>query len=138
MSSFEELLPKDSVSASEYARLTALHKAQDVARKLAAEAAAAAGAAAQVPVLVIGADTVVEYGEHILEKPAGRGGASMGGGQAREWEERTQYSAWHVVQWQAQHSPRPTPGAPQMPRTRRAFCACSAGSSITCTRAWRW
>lgn len=80
VSSFEETLPKDSVTAPEYARLTALHKAQDVARKLAADAAADAASTAaaaegpatppQLPWLVIGADTVVEYGEHILEKPA--------------------------------------------------------------------
>lgn len=78
MSSFEETLPKDAVTAPEYAQLTALHKAQDVARTLAGAAAGGApagadcqaAAAAQTPTLIIGADTVVEYGEHILEKPA--------------------------------------------------------------------
>lgn len=69
VSSFEETLPKDSVTAAEYATLTALHKAQDVAGQLVA-AARGGGAAQQLPLLVIGADTVVEYGEHILEKPA--------------------------------------------------------------------
>ena len=78
VSSFEETLPKDSVGAAEYARLTALHKAQDVARKLAAAAAGSSGAGSGdggaggggLPTLIIGADTVVEHGEHILEKPA--------------------------------------------------------------------
>ncbi|PSC76098.1 N-acetylserotonin O-methyltransferase isoform B [Micractinium conductrix] len=89
VSSFDETLPKDEYSAAEYAKSTAAHKALDVARVLAAQAAAAAaagdaaaaaggpGAAAaaaaaqqQQPALVIGADTVVEYREHILEKPA--------------------------------------------------------------------
>lgn len=67
VSSFEETLPKERYSAADYARHTASHKALDVARQL---AAAAAAGAAPPPALVIGADTVVEYGEHILEKPA--------------------------------------------------------------------
>lgn len=89
VSSFEETLPKDQYRAADYARHTAMHKALDVARLLAVEAAAAKGGGSstsgsgvtaqqqvgqeqrlQVPTLVIGADTVVEYGEHILEKPA--------------------------------------------------------------------
>ncbi len=108
VSSFEETLPKDQYSAADYARMTATHKALDVARLLAeqqqlaaapgssgaaaASPATAAGATsvqrqpqqqhrseqqqseqqqlAVPPVLVIGADTVVEHGEHILEKPA--------------------------------------------------------------------
>ncbi|KAL4451472.1 hypothetical protein ABPG75_007134 [Micractinium tetrahymenae] len=91
VSSFEETLPKEQYSAADYARMTATHKALDVAQLVvqqaaaapaAAPAAGAAGAQQQpqqpqqqqqqpgMPVLVIGADTVVEYGEHILEKPA--------------------------------------------------------------------
>ena len=58
MSSFEENLSKESVSGSEYAQLTATHKALDVAQKLAEPAD-----------VVISADTVVECGGHILEKP---------------------------------------------------------------------
>lgn len=82
VSSFEETLPKDQYSAAEYARHTATHKAVDVANQLLAQAQAqaaaaggreaedgSAGEAIPVPDLVIGADTVVEYGEHILEKP---------------------------------------------------------------------
>lgn len=80
-SSFEETLPKDSVTAAEYARLTALHKAQDVARAL----AAAGDSGQQPPVLIIGADTVVEYGEHILEKPAG-GWVARGRGELAGFE----------------------------------------------------
>ena len=74
VSSFDETLPKEQYSAADYARHTALHKAVDVAKQL--TAAASGGAAgssgssgAAPPDLVIGADTVVEYGEHILEKP---------------------------------------------------------------------
>lgn len=67
VSSFEETLPKEQYSAADYARHTAAHKAMDVAGKL---AAAARGGGEQPPALVIGADTVVEHGEHILEKPA--------------------------------------------------------------------
>jgi len=74
-SSFEETLPKDSVTAAEYARLTALHKAQDVARSL----AGASSSGQQLPALIIGADTVVEFGEHILEKPAGGRSSSATG-----------------------------------------------------------
>lgn len=85
-SSFKETLPKDSVTAAEYARLTALHKAQDVARTL----AAAGGSGQQPPVLIIGADTVVEYGQHILEKPAG-------GWVARWWPEAG--VSWLDLQW---------------------------------------
>lgn len=98
-SSFEEMLPKEEYNAADYARHTASCKALDVTRLLTAQAAAAAvggggseaaggaaaagtageaggGAAATAvvaagpPLIVIGADTVVEYGDHILEKPA--------------------------------------------------------------------
>ncbi len=99
VSTFEETLPKDQYSAADYARHTASHKALDVAQQLfgptqrpAAAAAAAAAAEAErsssgsgtpgvasqhvPPVLVIGADTVVEHGDHILEKPADAGDAA--------------------------------------------------------------
>ncbi|KAL4852680.1 N-acetylserotonin O-methyltransferase-like protein [Chlorella vulgaris] len=99
VSTFEETLPKDQYSAADYARHTASHKAMDVAQQLfrptqlpAAAAAAAAAAEAErsssgsgtpgvasqhvPPVLVIGADTVVEHGDHILEKPADAGDAA--------------------------------------------------------------
>ena len=81
VSSFEETLPHDQYSAPDYARHTATHKALDVAQQLrATSASAAAGsgsggssssslAAPLPPFLVIGADTVVEYGDLILEKP---------------------------------------------------------------------
>ncbi|GAB4813491.1 hypothetical protein N2152v2_000537 [Parachlorella kessleri] len=59
VSNFEETLSKESVTAAEYATATATHKALDVAQNLLAGHAH----------LVIGADTVVEYGGHILEKP---------------------------------------------------------------------
>ena len=65
VSSFEETLPHDRYSAAGYAEATAAHKAQDIARTLAAraEAAAVAGDAARghAPDLVICADTVVEH-----------------------------------------------------------------------------
>ncbi|KAL4424554.1 hypothetical protein ABPG77_010134 [Micractinium sp. CCAP 211/92] len=71
VSSFEETLPKDQYSAADYARMTATHKALDVARLLAEQQQLAAAPGSSVPpVLVIGADTVVEHGDHILEKPA--------------------------------------------------------------------
>lgn len=54
VSNFEETLPKDSVTAAEYALATATHKALDVATNL---LPAAGGPPAD---LVIGADTVVE------------------------------------------------------------------------------
>lgn len=58
VSNFEENLPKDAVTGSRYAELTATHKALDVAENLAEPAD-----------LVISADTVVEFAGHILEKP---------------------------------------------------------------------
>jgi septum formation protein len=79
VSSFEETLPHDQYTAPDYARHTATHKALDVAQQLrVASASAASGsdgsgsgvAAPPPPFLVIGADTVVEYGDLILEKPA--------------------------------------------------------------------
>jgi septum formation protein len=59
VSSFEEDLPKDSVTGCKYAELTATHKALDVAQNLEEPAH-----------LIISADTVVECQGHILEKPA--------------------------------------------------------------------
>jgi len=59
VSNFEENLPKDSVTGSTYAELTATHKALDVTQNMKEPAH-----------LVISADTVVECQGHILEKPA--------------------------------------------------------------------
>ncbi|KAG7667595.1 hypothetical protein KSW81_001288 [Nannochloris sp. 'desiccata'] len=59
VSSFEEDLPKDTVTGSAYAELTATHKALDVAQNMKEPA-----------YLIISADTVVECQGHILEKPA--------------------------------------------------------------------
>lgn len=77
VSTFEETLPHDQFTPPEYARQTATHKALDVAQRLRAVSASAGGdgsggslAAQQPPFLVIGADTVVECGDVILEKPA--------------------------------------------------------------------
>ena len=61
VSSFEEDLPKHQYTPAEYARLTAVHKAVDVAAALAGPRPAD---------LVVGADTVVELRGEVLEKPA--------------------------------------------------------------------
>ena len=64
VSSFEEDLPKESVqNASEYATLTATHKALDVAAQLTHNSNNDVD-------LIISADTVVECQGHILEKPS--------------------------------------------------------------------
>jgi septum formation protein len=60
-SKFEENLDKKLKSGSEYARETAACKAKQVYEELLAQG--------QDPDLVIGADTVVEYDNLILEKP---------------------------------------------------------------------
>lgn len=140
-SSFEETLPKDSVTAAEYARLTALHKAQDVARSL----AAASSSGQQPPVLIIGADTVVEYGEHILEKPAGALCSRKKRVGQQHVERPTRCAAvaadkpnaglrlGHLVHTPPGLRTVPPPHCVQMPQMRSVCWRCSAGSGITCT-----
>lgn len=59
VSSFDEDLPKNNITGSQYAADTALHKAMDVSRSLNHTDFD----------IIIGADTVVECDGHILEKP---------------------------------------------------------------------